>query len=323
MNLRVSYAAVIMAIFAATYVSAASPEKLDLKLAKVDEKTKVAYYDARELGLEGQGWKETADPYDRFPAKAQKTVRSQVWGLSKNSAGLAVRFVTDATSIYANWDVRNSNLGMPHMPATGVSGVDLYVKADDGQWKWLAIGRPSAVKNNAQLVKGIPEGTREYMLYLPLYNGTTSLEIGVPQGKMLAKAPARPGNKAKPIVFWGTSITQGGCASRPGMVHTAILGRKLDWSVINLGFSGNGKMEPEVASLLAEIDAAVYVIDCLPNCTAHLRKFVFGLFQPRTEFHEPRGSEKSLRRIERVGREGFDLSHGRCFAGRRQRRDCR
>lgn len=72
----------------------------------------------------------------------------------------------------------------------------------------------------------------------------------------------------QPIVFYGTSITQGGCASRPGMVHTAILGRLLDRPVINLGFSGNGQMEVELAGLLAELDPAVFVIDCLPNLRA-------------------------------------------------------
>jgi hypothetical protein len=106
------------------------------------------------------------------------------------------------------------------------------------------------------------------MLYLPLYNGVSSVEIGIPQQATLARADRREGAKAKPMVFYGTSITQGGCASRPGMVHTGILGRRLGQRVINLGFSGNGCMEKEVAQLMAEIDAAVYVIDCLPNIVA-------------------------------------------------------
>jgi hypothetical protein len=94
------------------------------------------------------------------------------------------------------------------------------------------------------------------------------VEVGIPKGSTLARGPARPAGRQKAIVFYGTSITQGGCASRPGMVHTAIVGRRLERPVINLGFSGNGRMEPEVARLLAELDPAVYVIDCLPNMTA-------------------------------------------------------
>jgi lysophospholipase L1-like esterase len=155
---------------------------------------------------------------------------------------------------------------MPHMAATGVSGVDLYVRTAGG-WRWLATGRPTQQTNTAALVSNLPKERRDYCLYLPLYNGVSSLDIGIAKESTIAPLP-RDEKRNKPIVFWGTSITQGGCASRTGMVHTAILGRKLDLPVINLGFSGNGKMEPEVAELIAEIDASVYVMDCLPNCTA-------------------------------------------------------
>src|SRR5688500_7367704 len=109
---------------------------------------------------------------------------------------------------------------------------------------------------------------REYMLYLPLYNGIESLHVGLPPGATLSPAPARPAGRDKPIVIYGTSVTQGGCASRPGMAYPAILGRRLDREVINLGFSGNGRMEIEVARLLAELDASAFVIDCLANMDA-------------------------------------------------------
>jgi lysophospholipase L1-like esterase len=158
---------------------------------------------------------------------------------------------------------------MPHMPATGVSGLDLYVKTDDAQWHWLAVGQPTNVPTNSvRLVTGIPAGKREFLLYLPLYNGVTSVEIGIPKEKVMVKAAPRLIERQKPIVFYGTSITQGGCASRPGMVHTTIVGRHLDYPIINLGFSGNGKMEPELAHLMADLDPAAYVLDCLPNMTA-------------------------------------------------------
>jgi hypothetical protein len=113
----------------------------------------------------------------------------------------------------------------------------------------------------------MPKGEREYMLYLPLYNGVSSVEIGVPKGTAVGSGSARPAGR-KPIVFYGTSITQGASASRPGMTHVAILGRMFDRPVINLGFSGNGRMEAEVTKFVAEIDAAVFVLDCLPNMTA-------------------------------------------------------
>jgi hypothetical protein len=197
-------------------------------------------------------------------------VRTQVWGLSQNSAGLCVRFVTDAQTISARWSLTSKSLSMPHMAATGVSGLDLYVETATGAWQWLACARPTSIDNNVQVVSGLPAGERHYLLYLPLYNGVTSVELGIPDDRSLAKAEPRAPDRQKPIVFYGTSITQGGCASRPGMVHTAILGRRFNRPVINLGFSGNGKMEPELAELLGELDAALYVLDCLPNLTPDL-----------------------------------------------------
>jgi len=218
--------------------------------------------------VEGKGWTDTEAFYDRLPAKAKGVVRAPVWSLSKKSAGIAVRFVTDATTIKAKWKLTSPSLALNHMAATGVSGLDLYVKTESGTWRWLAVGKPAKRENNATLTSGLIPGKREYFLYLPLYNGVESVEIGIPESSQLWKAPAREAGKDKPLVFWGTSITQGGCASRTGMVHTAILGRRLNRPVINLGFSGNGRMEPEVATLIAELDASVFIMDCLPNVTA-------------------------------------------------------
>lgn len=228
----------------------------------------VQWTDVRQLSLDGQGWHDTEAPLDRLPARAKGRVRDAVWELSRHSAGIHARFLSDATTLHARWSLTSPNLAMFHMPATGVSGLDLYVKADDGHWRWLAVGRPDRQTNTTVLVTGLPPGNREYLLYLPLYNGTTSAEIGVPEGARLSKAgPWGPGQR-KPIVFYGTSILHGACASRPGMAHAAILGRRFQLPHINLGFSGNGRMEPELAELLAELDPSVYVLDCLPNINA-------------------------------------------------------
>lgn len=259
-------AALLLLVLAAPLL-AAGPV-IDPSTAKVDPATGVHWYDVRPLGLEGQGWTDLKAPFDRLPAKAEKTARPPVWGLSRNSTGLCVRFVTDATTIHARWTLTGKNLAMPHMPATGVSGLDLYVKTAAGKWQWVANGRPTAETNTAQLASGLPAGEKEYILYFPLYNGVSSVEIGLPKGTSLKKADDRPKGKDKPIVFYGTSITQGGCASRPGMVHTAIIGRKLDRPVINLGFSGNGTLDPDMADLMGELDASVFVLDCIPNLNA-------------------------------------------------------
>ncbi|WP_428305054.1 SGNH/GDSL hydrolase family protein [Lacipirellula sp.] len=212
--------------------------------------------------IAGKGWNKTASPFDRLPAVAEKAVRPPVWKLSRDSAGMSVEFTTDAGSLAVRWTLLSPQLAKPHMPATGVSGVDLYVRQGE-RWQFVATARPTKFPTNeAMLAVGLGNGEKRYRVYLPLYNGVGSLALGIPQDASFAwdKPDARP-----PIVFYGTSITQGGCASRPGMAYPAILGRRLERPVINLGFSGNGRLEPEMADLLAELDPALYVIDPLPN----------------------------------------------------------
>lgn len=225
--------------------------------------TDLVWHDVTTWGVEGRilPEQERLRWFDRLPAAAQKTVTPAVWSLSRDSAGMMVRFKTDAEAIHVHYKLSKATLGLPHMPATGVSGVDLYARDTDGRWKWVMVTKPATQEIKAEIIKGLAPGYREYAAYLPLYNGVESLRIGVAKGSRFeGQAP-----RAKPVVFYGTSITHGACASRPGMVHTGILGRRLDMPVVNLGFSGNGRMDKAVGDFLVQIDAAAYVIDCLPN----------------------------------------------------------
>src|ERR1035437_946839 len=228
---------------------------------------KILWSDIRQFGVEGRGWNDTKDFYDRLPAKAEPLVRKPVWDLSRNSAGMCVRFVTDATTLRARWALINSWLYLPNETAIGNSGLDLYVKTENG-WHWLSVGQPAAQADEGKLVGKLFSRKSENILYLPLYNGTKFVELGIPTNAVIEKATAWGPGERKPMVFYGTSILQGLSASRPGMVHSAILGRKFNWPTINLGFSGNGKMEPEMADLLAELDPSIYVLDCLPTLVA-------------------------------------------------------
>jgi len=231
----------------------------------------IAWYDVSQWGVEGKGWSDTARYFDRLPARAEGKVRAPVWSLSRHSAGMLVRFETDAPAIHTRYDLLSPNLALPHMPATGVSGLDLYARDEKGRDRWLAITRPATQRVSGPLISNIDplpgSVPRLYTLYLPLYNGVEKLEIGVPSGKSFRGIAPR---KDRPILFYGTSIMHGACASRTGMSISAIVGRRLNRPVINLGFSGNGQMEPEVGLLLAELDPAVYAIDCLPNMTADM-----------------------------------------------------
>ena len=219
--------------------------------------------------IDGQGWQIGLEsPYDRFPAKAEKSVREPVWNLSKHAAGLNIRFRSNAYEIKIRYQV-GGGLNMPHMPSTGVSGVDLYAKNADGEWIWCR-GKYSFGDTITYDFKDITPNDqyhqlgREYHLYLPLYNSVKWMEIGVADDALFEPIPLR---KEKPIVVYGTSIAQGGCASRPGMAWSNILSRKTGKPIVNLAFSGNGRLEDEVTELLTEINAQMYVLDCLPNLT--------------------------------------------------------
>ena len=110
----------------------------------------------------------------------------------------------------------------------------------------------------------------EYLLNLPLYDGIDSLRIGVNREAFISKPRENYLLAQKPVVYYGTSIAQGGCASRPGMVFTGILSRALNRNFINLGFSGNGRIESAVGEAMCEVDAALFVIDCNPNTNREL-----------------------------------------------------
>lgn len=215
--------------------------------------------------LNGQAWpKEVKNYYDRLPAAAENKVRKPVWDLSKNAAGLYFQFHTNAQEIIVKYLVKGEKQ-MPHMPATGVSGLDLYGKKQNGSWIWAA-GKYQYGDTVTASFKLQPETKQdssiEYRLYLPLYNTVTWLEINYPNTTFLKPQKTK---EAKPIVVYGTSIAQGACASRPGLAWTNILGRKLADPIINLAFSGNGRLEKELLEMILTIDAKLYILDCLPN----------------------------------------------------------
>ena len=222
----------------------------------------IDWYDVQKIGVEGKGWNDTKKFFDRLPSRAEGMVREAVWNLSRHSAGMSIRFVTNAPNIYVRYKLSLERLAMSHMPATGVSGMDLYANDNQGMDRWVSVVRPDKQEMNTAIANDLGSGSRRYTIYLPLYNGIDRMEVGVDKGENFNPLSPR---KEKPILFYGTSIMHGACASRPGMAFPAIIGRRLRRPTINLGFSGNGRMEPEVANLLSELDPCAFVIDCLPN----------------------------------------------------------
>ena len=216
--------------------------------------------------VHGQAWQdELKGTYYRLPERAKEVVRKPVWGLSRHSAGLSIVFRSNAPEIKVRYAV-TEGFAMAHMPATGKSGVDLYATDANGKPRWCAakyaFGDTITYTYSHLSYVTDPKQGYEYQLFLPPYNEIKWLEIGVDKEYTLRFLPA---SKEKPIVLYGTSIAQGACASRPGMVFGNIINRTLQHPVVNLGFSGNGQMEPEVFDFLSEIDAKMFILDNMPN----------------------------------------------------------
>ena len=216
--------------------------------------------------VHGQAWQdELKGTYYRLPERAKEVVRKPVWDLSRHSAGLSIVFRSNAPEIKVRYAV-TEGFAMAHMPATGKSGVDLYATDANGKLRWCAakyaFGDTITYTYSHLSYVTDPKQGYEYQLFLPPYNEIKWLEIGVDKEYTLRFLPA---SKEKPIVLYGTSIAQGACASRPGMVFGNIINRTLQHPVVILGFSGNGQMEPEVFDFLSEIDAKMFILDNMPN----------------------------------------------------------
>eukprot|EP01104_Vermistella_antarctica_P020767 TRINITY_DN9032_c0_g1_i1.p1 TRINITY_DN9032_c0_g1~~TRINITY_DN9032_c0_g1_i1.p1 ORF type:complete len:433 (+),score=36.70 TRINITY_DN9032_c0_g1_i1:104-1300(+) len=247
----------------------------------------VMWYDVESMGnMQGKGYNDTSTYYTRLPGSAEAIVPSPVWADSLCSAGLRFDFQTNSTSIWISYNLTSPSLDMPHMPATGVSGVDLYARNNsnpndvgEGPWRFVASAHnimpgqgPTTQNTSGVFVSGLSGVERQFRIYLPLYNGVSTMSVGVYPTSTFVPLSGPVGNATHPllpVVYWGTSILQGGVASRPAMAYTAMTGRWLgDYPFINLGFSGYGRMQTTVTPYIAQNNASAFIIQCLPNMNA-------------------------------------------------------
>lgn len=234
-------------------------------IANLSLHAQLTYHNADQFPLLGKISEDTETRYERLPQNLKKVSREAVWYLGKNSAGLAIRFSTDATTIGAKWKVKDGT-HMNHMTDIGSRGLDLYcLEGED--WVFVNAARPTigSTLTETTIISNMTHKQREYMLYLPLYDALMDLEIGVNEGATIEQPKVELPSTQKPIVAYGTSILQGGCASRPGMAHTNILSRWLNTEIINLGFSGNAQLDYEIAELIGSFDSPLYILDFMPN----------------------------------------------------------
>lgn len=201
---------------------------------------------------------ETTPDLLRLPKRAEGVVRDPVWGLAQQTSGGRIRFATDSSQLAIR--VNYPNYGhMQNMCMFGKAGVDGCI---DGQFWSIASPREEGPLEHT-FYANMPRGLRQVCLYLPLYQAIAVEAIGIDDDARIE--PPAPFAAEKPVVYYGSSITQGGCSSRPGLSYQAILSRTLNLDFVNLGFSGNGKGEPEVAKFMAEIDASCFVLDFAQN----------------------------------------------------------
>lgn len=266
-----SQASGIDAVTSPTYLdpppSPSSKAEKNTALKKPD-KDGIVWFNPQEapLGLVGFEWVKQDSVYRRLPVHPKWEIRSGVDGLANMTAGGQIRFSTDSKRILVRVELRNKS-GMYHMPATGQSGFDLYMD-DEGIQRYVRTTRfpHDTLSYQAELFNTDENRLRTFTLNFPLYNGVNSLQIGFDYNSEIQAPP--PFSFPGKIVIYGTSITQGGCVSRPGMAYSNIISRKLDAQFVNLGFSGNGRGEPALAHLINQItDIGLIILDYEANAS--------------------------------------------------------
>lgn len=223
------------------------------------DETGLSYTKAESLTFIGKSMP-TKNKYDRIDTSLYPGLPARVAELLGNSAGLAICFNTNSAVIAAKWCVSKSK-ALYNMVPTAHKGVDLYIK-NKGVWQFAGIGKVTGACNEQIVINHMDNTDKECLLYLPLYDRVSNVEIGIAKAAGI-KAGADPFRKR--VLIYGSSIVQGTGASRPGMAYPARLSRLTGINFINLGLSGSAKMEPKVADLVASIDADAYILDCVPN----------------------------------------------------------
>lgn len=223
---------------------------------------KIEYTNASQLTLYGKP--NTAGPrYHRVDTARYRDMPTYVKTLSTYSAGLVIAFKTNSKQIHARWQVKPRAKPYKNMTLIASRGLDLYIKKND-QWIFAGAGIPDdSLTSEHRIVTNMTDGMKECLLFLPLYDELLDLEVGIEQGTTIA--PLDVAWKGK-VVIYGSSITQGTSASRPGMAYPAQLTRNMGYEFVNLGFSGSGKMEQSVGKMVADVeDVDLFVLDCAAN----------------------------------------------------------
>ena len=241
-------AAVVLAVYSACF---AQPPRKDRTIPRT---TWISFPDSR-FDVRGLPWFAENSPATwRLPKRARQKVRQPVWSLGRFPAGARIRFTSNTSQLRIRIHATRVQ-GLSKMSAIGGQGLDVYVNG--AYWSSVAVAKRG--QEEKVFFTDAGDKKKHITIYLPTFQELRIEAIGVDQGAELT-APKAFALK-RPVVFYGSSILQGACSSRPGMSYPAILARMLNVDYVNLGFSGNGRGEKEVTALLSEIDASCFVFD--------------------------------------------------------------
>ncbi len=230
----------------------------NLQLAPVSEDG-LRYFNVEQPPFAVYGLMRENNAWCRIPAAVAQATNEGVAFLATNSAGGRVRFCTDSNTVAIRAKMYNVSK-FPHMPLTGSAGFDMYTDEGQGLRFCRSFVPPVELEDGYESSWSMPESKmRQVLLHFPLYSGVVSLEIGLKPDAVLSPAPAYAGQN--PVVYYGSSITQGGCAARPGNAYQAIVARRLNRDFINLGFSGSAKGEKAIVEYMAGLEMDAFVLD--------------------------------------------------------------
>lgn len=237
--------------------------KTDLKLSDL------VFYDVKENDFALFGVKYLDGCYRRIPEDVARATNPGVLALHTNTAGGKLRFMTDSPYVAISAKM-NPGGPMPHMAFTGSGGFDMYL----GDKYVQSFIPPCPLETEGyDSARNLPgEGLREVTVHFPLYYGVKELRLGLKEGAAFLPIPEE--KRGKKVLFYGSSITQGGCVSRPGGCYPNILAINLGFDVVNLGFSGNAKGEDVMCDYIISQNPDVFVMDYDHNAPTleHLEK---------------------------------------------------
>lgn len=235
--------------------------EIDKNFARASDDGGLLYFDAfcAPLRISGLPFRAVNGNWHRMDDRLADEYNPGVRTLSANTAGVTVSFRTNSKRIAVKVDVECNNL-MCHMPYNSSTGIDIYLGSGRNKVFWRTFFVYLNGTNHYEDVRELPDSDlKEVTLHLPLYSGIEKLLIGL-EAEATLEQPS-PYDYDKPVLFYGSSITQGACASHPGMGYFHMLGRALNIEVINMGFSGAALGEPIMAELISKIPLAAFVFD--------------------------------------------------------------